>query len=151
MFIDASKENRYTSDNKEPIVFDEKCLKEGEEERTALELELEGRIRGLDLDVKALDTSSRRNEGNVEYRTSDLKMLQMVTVVLRFVYYVVLVVGLVLYAYERWFEYYEDEAHDEAFLFILVGTALVVGPQYILDAVIYAYGMFADFTSHTTD
>ena len=40
---------------------------------------------------------------------SDLKMLQMVTVVLRFVYYVVLVVGLVLYAYERWFEYYEDE------------------------------------------
>ena len=68
MFIDASKENRYTSDNKEPIVFDEKCLKEGEEERTALELELEGRIRGLGLDVKALDTSSRRNEGNVEYR-----------------------------------------------------------------------------------
>ena len=155
VFIDASKENRYSLDDNIPLVtLDddvERCSNKDNTKRTALELEMEGRIRGLNADVDALNARSRTNDGSVEYRIEDLRMLQMVSTILRFVYYIVLVIGLILYAYERWFEYYEDEAHHEAFMFIMVGTALVVGPQYLLDAVIYVYGLFMDMSSGKTD
>lgn len=155
VFIDASKENRYSLDDNHPSVTldgeSKHCSKKDNTKRTALELEMEGRIRGLYADVDALDARSRTNEGSAEYRTEELRMLQMVSTILRFIYYIVLVIGLILYAYERWFEYYEDEAHDEALMFIMVGTALVVGPQYLLDAVIYVYGLFTDMSSGMTD
>lgn len=154
MFIDASKEERYTNDGKHPpsviLSGDESnvCSKVGDsKERTALELEFEGRLRGLDAHVKELKTRARTNNESVEYRTEDLRMLQMVTTVLRLVYYLILTVGLVLYAYERWFEYYEDKAHDEALLFIVIGTALIVGPRYLLEAIIYIYGVYVDMTA----
>ena len=153
VFIDRSKENIYSLDDNIPSVTDEndRCMKRNNGKRTALELEMEGRIRGLEADMDALNARSRTNDGSVEYRVEDLRMLQMVSTILRLIYYVVLVIGLILYAYERWFEYYEDEAHDESFMFIMVGTALVVGPQYLLDAVIYVYGLFMDMSSGKTD
>ena len=143
MFIDASKENIYTLNDNNPLQDDEK--------RSALELEMQGRIRGLERDIETLDKRTDTNDANMRYRTDDLKILQMVTTILRVIYYIILTIGLILYAYERWFEYYEDEADDEAFLFILVGTMLVVGPQYILDAIIYMYYVFEGMRSNTTD
>jgi hypothetical protein len=108
-----------------------------------LATELSGRVAGLKREVRQLNDRSRVNRGLNSMRTGKMRTLQMVNNVLRYVYLVVLAVLLVLFARERWPEYYEDRDWSGMLTFVATGTFLLLAPYYLLDAIVYVHGWFA--------
>lgn len=108
-----------------------------------LATELSGRVAGLKREVRQLDDRSRVNRGLNSMRTGKMRTLQVVNNVLRYVYLIVLAVLLVLFARERWPEYYEDRDWSGMLTFVATGTFLLLAPYYLLDAIVYVHGWFA--------
>lgn len=108
-----------------------------------LATELDGRVAGLKREVRQLDDRSQVNRGLNSMRMGKMRTLQVVNNVLRYVYLIVLAVLLVLFARERWPEYYEDRDWSGVLTFVATGTFLLLAPYYLLDAIVYVHGWFA--------
>ena len=105
-----------------------------------LNTELHGRVAGLADEVRQLDDRSKVNNGLSSMRIGNMRSLQIVNTVLRYIYLIVLAVLLVLFARERWAEYYEDRDWAGVLTFVVTGTFLLLAPYYLLDAIVYVYG-----------
>lgn len=108
-----------------------------------LATELGGRVAGLKREVRQLDDRSQLNRGLNGMRVGKMRTLQAVNNVLRYVYLIVLAVLLVLFARERWPEYYEDRDWSGVLTFVATGSFLLLAPYYLLDAIVYVHGWFA--------
>ena len=111
-----------------------------------LDTEFDGREDSLLTEIGHLNDRSDVNLGLNGMNMKKMRTLQIVSNAIRFTYILLLFVMLVLFAYERWPEYYEDKDWWGALTFILTGTFLVIIPYYILDIIMYVYKLFGGYS-----
>lgn len=105
-----------------------------------LQTEFDGRVSSLKREIRQLDDRKLVNLGMNRMKMGKMQTLQVVNNLLRYVYLIVLAVFLVLFARERWPEYYESRDWLSMLVFVATGTFLLLLPYYLLDAILYIHG-----------
>lgn len=104
----------------------------------SLRHELEGRGRSTLEDVRRLHERAQVNEQSNDHHMGTMSKLHTVTNVLKYVYLVLLLALLVLYAYERIPEHVEDRDWGSVAGFVAMGSFFVALPYYLMDAMLGA-------------